>query len=125
MKNDVIILGAGVTGLSIGWHLRRMGIPVTIIEGKTAGSGASSKAAGMITPASEIRFGEPHLTKFFIESLNSYPQFIQELQKTSGLNVDFQQKGALTVAIDGDDEAELERFHDYQRKLGFDVQLLS
>lgn len=125
MKDNIIIVGAGVTGLSIGWQLRRMGIPVTLIDSASAGSGASLKAAGMITPAAEIRFGEPHLTKFFIESLNSYHQFVKELQNASGIDIDFQQKGALTVAIDGDDEAELERFHDYQKELGLDVQLIS
>ncbi|MDO8519536.1 MAG: glycine oxidase ThiO [Deltaproteobacteria bacterium] len=122
MRSSTIIIGAGVTGLSIGWHLIRRGIPCLILEKGKAGGEASSAAAGMITPASEVRFGETDLLHLFLESLESYPQFVKELEEFSGLSVDFHAGSAL-MAIDHDDEAELLRLYDYQKSLGLPVTL--
>ncbi|MBI2340502.1 MAG: glycine oxidase ThiO [Deltaproteobacteria bacterium] len=123
--NPIAIIGGGVIGLSIGWQLTRLGAVVALFEKGTAGSEASSAAAGMITPASEVRFGEEDLLKLFLESLNSYPVFIEELEKQSGLSTDFRTDGSLMVALDHDDEAELNRLHEYQKELGLSVEMIS
>lgn len=121
----ILIIGGGVVGLSIGWHLARAGENVLILDKGSAGCEASSAAAGMITPVSEIRFGEEELLALFLESLHLYPGFISSLEKSSGTDTDFNQNGSMMVAIDHDDEAELERLFDYQKTLGLPVSKLS
>ena len=125
MSQEPIIIGAGVIGLSIGWHLTQLGFKPLVIDQGLAGQETSWAAAGMVTPASEIRFGEKHLTDFFLDALHAYPAFVSAIEKISGIKTDFQQNGSLLVAIDVDDEAELTRIYDYQKELGLDVSWLS
>src|SRR3989338_1948270 len=125
MNKPIAIIGGGVAGLSIGWNLTRLGVPVTLFEKGTTGCEASSASAGMITPASEVRFGEEDLLQLFLESLNSYPAFVRDLEKACGRSTDFRQDGSLMVALDADDEAELNRLHQYQKELGLSVTMIS
>lgn len=125
MNQPVIIIGGGVIGLSIGWHLARSGAPCLLLEKGILGAEASSAAAGMITPASEVRFGETELLQLFLSSLDLYHSFIKDLEESSGIRVDFQTTGSIMMAIDHDDEAELLRLYDYQKSLGLPVTLLS
>jgi sarcosine oxidase subunit beta len=43
---DVAIVGAGITGLSVAWHLAQHGVSVTIFDGAGIGSGASAIQPG-------------------------------------------------------------------------------
>ena len=55
---SVVVIGAGIVGASIAFHLSLRDVPVTVIEGQRPGSGASGKApyrAGLITPAGARR----------------------------------------------------------------------
>ena len=47
----IVIIGAGVAGLSIGWRLRQAGAEVTILERAQAAQGATWASAGMIAIA--------------------------------------------------------------------------
>ncbi len=47
---DVVVVGAGFTGLSTAIHLREMGIPVTIVEAAEPGWGASGRNNGQVIP---------------------------------------------------------------------------
>jgi glycine oxidase len=45
---DVIVIGAGVIGLSTAWRLRKAGLRVLLVERGEPGREASHAAAGMI-----------------------------------------------------------------------------
>ena len=47
-KNDIVIIGAGVIGCSIAYHLAKKGITSTIIERESIGARASGKAWAVI-----------------------------------------------------------------------------
>ena len=49
----VLIVGAGVAGLAVGWLLAKAGIPVEILERGLAGRGATWASAGMIASGAE------------------------------------------------------------------------
>ena len=49
-KPDVLIVGAGVIGGSLAWELARAGVSVTIVDRGAVGCGASSAAAGLLSP---------------------------------------------------------------------------
>ncbi|MEI7790676.1 MAG: FAD-dependent oxidoreductase, partial [Alphaproteobacteria bacterium] len=50
----VVIIGAGVAGLGIGWRRRQAGCSVTILERAQPGGGASWAAAGMLAVTAEL-----------------------------------------------------------------------
>ena len=55
---DVIIVGAGVTGCSIAYHLARRGISSLLIERESIGARASGKAWGRIEYPHELLLAE-------------------------------------------------------------------
>jgi glycine/D-amino acid oxidase-like deaminating enzyme len=50
MTADVVVIGAGFTGLSTALHLRRQGIDVAVIEAAEPGWGASGRNNGQVIP---------------------------------------------------------------------------
>jgi glycine/D-amino acid oxidase-like deaminating enzyme len=49
-ESDVIVIGAGFTGLSTGLHLREAGVEVAIVEAMEPGWGASGRNNGQVIP---------------------------------------------------------------------------
>ena len=49
-RADVVVIGAGFTGLSTALHLRRAGIGVTVVEAMEPGWGASGRNNGQVIP---------------------------------------------------------------------------
>ena len=47
---DVVIIGAGFTGLSSAYHLQKLGKSVIVLEQETIGYGASGRNGGMVLP---------------------------------------------------------------------------
>ena len=60
-QTDVVIIGAGFTGISAAYHLQKKGLSTIIIEKETVGWGASGRNGGMILPGYKPTMGE--LTK--------------------------------------------------------------
>jgi len=86
--------------------------------------GASWAAAGMLAPVTEAHYGEEEVLALNLESASLYPAFVAELQDDTGMDVGYRDTGTLIVARDADDAAELHRLHDFQRRLGLDVESL-
>ncbi|MFC5556808.1 glycine oxidase ThiO [Methylobacterium iners] len=124
-RSDVVIVGAGVIGLSIAWRLAERGRSVTVLERETIGAGASLAATGMLAPAAEHEPGSDPLLPLALESLSRWPAFRDALQAASGLDIDYREEGTLVLAV-GRDEVERLRFrHDLQRRSGIDAHWLS
>ena len=50
-RSDVVVVGAGVVGLSTAFHLARKGAQVDLVDAGQAGSGASRSNAGWVVPS--------------------------------------------------------------------------
>jgi glycine oxidase len=72
----------------------------------------------MLAPIGELAFGEPELLRMTIAAAERYPDFVAELEAASGLGSGYARHGALHIALDRDEAAELRRVHDLQRSLG-------
>lgn len=115
---DVIIIGAGVTGTSIAYHLARLGCrDVVVLEKEYIGSGSTERCAGGIrqqfTTAINVRLS--------VESVRFFERFEEE----TGHAADFRQHGYLILAT-GEDELETLRGNvEMQRGLGVEVDVLA
>lgn len=56
-KPSVGIVGAGIVGLCIAWHLAKRGAAVTLFDPNPPGSGCSSGNAGALSPGSVVPLG--------------------------------------------------------------------
>ncbi|MEA2479670.1 MAG: glycine oxidase [Thermoleophilaceae bacterium] len=122
---DVVVVGAGVIGLACAWRLAERGLTVCVLERDAPGAGASGVAAGMLAPVTEAEFGEGALLDLNLAAARAWPAFAATLGERTGTAVGYEQGGALVVAADRDDAAELRRLHDFQRSLGLEVEWLT
>mgnify|MGYP001549474549 CR=1 FL=1 len=80
---NVVIIGAGVAGLGIGWRLLQQGCAVTILERFQPGTGASWAAAGMLAVTAELEdAAEPERARAMRASA-LWPGFAAELEEAS------------------------------------------
>ncbi len=87
MTEEIVIVGGGICGLSIGWFLARSGHPVTLLERGGAGLGATWAAAGMLAPYAEAEPGEEGLLPLLRASRDMWADFARELEAASGIPV--------------------------------------
>jgi glycine oxidase len=122
---DLVVVGGGVIGLSCAWRAAQRGASVAVLERSRPPAGATRVAAGMLAPVGELTFGEPELLQMTLAAAELYPEFVAELESATGLSTGFDRIGALHVALDRDEAAELRRVHDLQRSLGLEAEWLS
>jgi glycine oxidase len=121
---DAVIVGGGIIGLSCAWRAAQRGARVAVVERFQPPAGATRVAAGMLAPVGELAFGEPELLKLTLAASELYPDFVAELERASGVATGYRRDGALHIALDRDEAAELRRVHELQRSLGLGAEWL-
>lgn len=120
---DVLILGGGIIGLSCARELALAGLQVEILERLPAGAEASVAAAGMLSPLAEVPVPGP-----FFEACSAsrdlWVPLVARLQEETGLTVEHDTNGALLIALDEEEETEVERLAAAARELGEPVEEL-
>lgn len=116
----IIIVGGGVIGLSLAYRLLSAGQKVTVVERRKIGRGASWAAAGYMEPA----LAKSKTACIEWQSLRDWPNFVQEIEDCSGLDVDFQTRGQLRVAY-GETEHEVRTDYETRKAGGWQVEALS
>lgn len=96
----VVIVGAGVAGLAIGWRLLQAGVQVTILDRGQPGSGATWAAAGMLAVTAELEDAVQAERDLAVHSNALWPDFAAEVEQASGLAVGFVRCGTLLMAED-------------------------
>lgn len=122
---DAVVVGAGVIGLSCAWRAAQRGLDVIVLDRAEPAAGATGVAAGMLAPVGELSFGERQLLEMTLASAEAFPGFIAELEAESGQVTGYTRCGALHVALDRDEAAELRRIHELQLSLGLDAEWLT
>jgi len=121
---DAVVVGGGIVGLCCAWSVSRRGGSVVVLERDAPPAGATRVAAGMLAPVGELAFGEPELLEMTLAAAEGYPRFLAELEAASGVDCGYSRRGALHVALDRDEAAELRRVHELQRSLGLGAEWL-
>ena len=76
---DFLIVGQGIAGSLLAWHLLRLGASIIVIDDNHAGA-ASLVAAGIINPISGIRMVPSwEFNRFYPEACNTYRQLESDL----------------------------------------------
>jgi glycine oxidase len=96
---DVLILGAGVIGCSLARELVRARLQVTVLERGLVGCGASSAAAGLLSPTFQTATTDP-LVRLCRHSAELYESWVEELRAEGAGDVGFQRPGLLDVWTD-------------------------
>lgn len=94
----ILIGGAGIAGLAIGWRLAVAGHRVEILDRGQAGQGATWASAGMLAPGAEYGAETGVIADFARESLRAWPRFAAELEAVAGMDVSYRACGTLMVA---------------------------
>ena len=115
---DVVIIGAGVIGASIAYHLSKENIQAVVLDKKEIATGSSGACEGLLLLQSK----KPgiHLD-MALESIRRFPDLIEDLDQP----IEYETKGGLVV-IETEDELDAMRiFVDKQKKHNVDVSLLN
>ena len=122
---DVLIVGAGVIGLTCAWRAAQSGLRVRVLERDEPGAGASGVAAGMLAPVGEATWGEEAILAATLASHAMWPGFAAELEESSGAGTRLLSPGALHVALDRDEAGELRRRFELMTSLGLEAEWLA
>jgi glycine oxidase len=124
-SSDILIIGAGVIGLSIARALNKHGLKnILVVERGLAGAEASYAAAGMLAPQSEADCADDFF-KFCRASNDLYPVFSQQLREETAVDIELDQSGTFYLAFTEKDVAEIRQRFEWQQLTGLPVELLT
>jgi glycine oxidase len=121
---DVVVAGGGIIGVAVAWRLLQRHLSVVVVD-PAPGTGATSPAAGMLAPVTELHYGEEALLALNVESAARYPRFVAELEDETGCDVGYRRTGTVVAAWDGADLAGLHDLAALQQRLGLSTQVLT
>src|SRR3989338_2972863 len=123
----IIIIGAGIIGLSISYYLKKNNFgsfDVVVIEKDKAGMEASFASAGMLAAQSEFEFYETFMD-FCIKSRSMYPDFCKDIETASGINAEYKKSGMIRPALNEEHETHFKQNYEWQKNHGFEIEFLS
>jgi sarcosine oxidase, subunit beta len=116
-RAGVVVVGGGVIGTSIAFHLAEAGVPdVVLIERDELGAGSTSKAAGGV----RAQFSDALNIQLDARSLRAFADF----GVRPGQEIDFRQVGYLFLLSRQQDVAAFERSIELQNQLGVPSRLI-
>jgi len=114
---DVLIVGAGVIGASIAFHLTRLGIKPLLVEKSDPAAGSSGACDGLVFLQSK----KPGLhLKLALESRKRFDSLVDQL----GSRIEFKNPGGLCLIESESELAAMQLFVSEQRTSGLDVELI-
>jgi len=117
-RSQVVIIGGGVVGCSIAYHLAQRGIvDVTLVERRQLTNGSTWHAAGLV---GQLRTSSS-LTQLMQQSVRTY----QSLEEHTGYATGWRGVGSIRVASSPARWEEIKRLATTGRSFGFDVHLAS
>jgi glycine oxidase len=104
--SDLLVVGAGAIGLSAAWRAAQRGLRVCVVERDRPGAGATPAAAGLLAPTDPDEWRGAR-GAFNVAAMAAWPAFASELERAGDGPIAYRRDGALRIALDEDERAEL------------------
>ena len=120
-RAQIVVVGAGVGGASIAWHLAQRGCTdVLVVERAEPTSGSTFHSAGLV---GQLRSSLP-LTQMMMHSVDVYRALEADAART-GRSPGWREVGSLRIASTEPRMEELRRQHGWAKTFGLPMELLS
>ena len=119
---DVVIVGGGVIGCATALYLSRRGVKASVVEMNGVASGASGKAAGILTPYSGSC--DPGLLALSPATLDLHAELAMSLPEITGTDHGYDERPHLRIAIEDEDVPVLADWQSKRREEGFEARWL-
>ncbi|WP_321786325.1 FAD-binding oxidoreductase [Burkholderia pyrrocinia] len=118
---DVVVIGAGVIGSSVAFHLSKLGARnVLVLDRGTIGAGTTSQSSGILRTHYSVK-ENVELARKSWHVFNNFPEYLGDDEASCGLV----KCGYMIVASEGDKLEPLRASLDQQKEQGIPLELLS
>lgn len=121
---DLVVVGAGVIGLSCAFEAASDGLRVLVVDAEGPAARSSGVAAGMLAPPAEAHDMPEDVLRSSVQSATLYPSFIERVEAHGG-RAGYLDRGTLLVAVDRDQAGDLEQLSRSHQRYGLQVELLT
>ena len=129
-RANVVVIGAGFTGLSTALHLAERGISTCVLEAKTIGWGASSRNFGQVVPY--FKHDQDHVRRHFgnergerlIAAAGAGPDLVFSLIERHAMACGAERKGLIFAAHSRAGRRALEQRTEFWRARGAPVEMV-
>lgn len=98
MTYNFLIIGAGVSGLSVAVSLLQRGHRVTVLDRGDAGGESSWAGGGILSPLLPWEYGDA-MTALALRSMASYANWLRSIEALAGVEAEFWRCGLLALDI--------------------------
>jgi glycine/D-amino acid oxidase-like deaminating enzyme len=130
MRTDVIIIGAGITGALVAWHLAQEGVPLLVLDKRHVGTGSTAASTSFLqyeidTPLTELRrlVGVRNANRSYLLCRNSIDELAQ-ISKKLQKDVGFAFNSSFQFASRVSDMKAVREEYNARSEIGIKVELL-
>ncbi len=119
---DVIVAGGGLAAVALALELARRDLTVDLLTGRPPG--VPSAPGGPVAAQATVEPVPEPAADLALLSRHLFPDWLSALEEETGLPCEYDERGAMTVALDDTEEVLLDRALDSQRLRGIHFEVL-
>ncbi|MFC5133777.1 MULTISPECIES: NAD(P)/FAD-dependent oxidoreductase [Haloferacaceae] len=104
---DAVVVGGGIVGSSVGYHLARAGVETLLVDRRDAGR-ATTAGAGIVSPGTSSRTADDDWFAFATDAVDYYPELVDRLEADGVDDTSYARVGLIAAAVDDDELAPYE-----------------
>lgn len=112
---DVLIIGGGITGLSVAYHLKESNLKVCLVEKNTIGSGITAKTTGKLTFLQELIYQDIEKmydldkAKLYYNSQVDAIKLVSDIVNEENINCDFEKVDSFVFTLKDKEEPKIKK----------------